>query len=490
MDHDALGELSTKQLWALFEENEDVDQGEVGIVLAGKLNHEGNYTEAIAVSEIVVALGEKLANNAFLAEGNFRIGWANFSLGRYDESYQAYKACVQYFLQDGMEYAAATSIGNAIDGLLEMDKYQDAFELSLEGFNLAKQVDATRQIGFLGRQYIRACMALGELDEIVRVAPEVIDAFSRINDAEEVVRVRELFADALTDNQMLEASLEVWKENAKVARVLEMYSFEGNAILKQAQILLQMGETARALPLAERALEFCLERKLLWLAAKAHWLIADSRTKSRKESLAHLDEGIAIIRTTSGADGSLYCDLLTSKVDLTMYSSEFAHDFFTSANALLEWSERSSKRIRTRLFAQVRLFERFLDDSRYEDAVEMNDLIHRTLSDIPEEDRPLWTMMAFGSCELQLLLHEGKFDEVVEKGLVFLSTFAEYRTQNFQIAIAYETVGDAYQALQNSQATEMWRNALILFSYMTFEVWAETVAKKLLDDVSVPGQLF
>lgn len=489
MDYDNLSELSIRELWVLFDQHEDVDQGEIGLVLAEKLSKEGNPAEAIAVAERVVALGERLGNNHFLASGYFRIGWSNYALSRFDESYAAYKTCVNYFLVDGMEYAAAASIGNAIDGLLEMDKFEDALSFSLEGLNLARRYEETRQIGYLGRQYIRACRALDEIQEIVNIAPEIIDAWRQIGDAEEVVRVRELYADALFDVGDYETSLDTWRENEKVARVLEMRSFEANAILKQAHLHLLLGEPRVSVAESERGLELCLNRKLLWLAAKGHWLLAESGVFSRAESLQHIAEGLAIVRTTTGADGILYRDLLISKLGLSKYYAEFEEEFYSAAEALLKWSGTLPQRNPTMLYTQARVFERYLDEKRYDEATALYHPLKEALSKTDPDDIAVITRILFGTSEILLLLHQEEYQEVVNQGFVFLDEFAEIRTERFQFPVAYEAIGDALDALGDARAYEMWNNALILFGYMNLELGAESVAAKLLDTVKVPGQL-
>ncbi|MFZ9693913.1 MAG: hypothetical protein ACO3BI_05060 [Candidatus Nanopelagicales bacterium] len=489
MDHEELRSLPIKKLWQLFEENDGVDQGEVGVVLASKLAKSRNQVESIAVAEKVVKIGETLANNYFVAEGYFWIGWSNYSLRRFDESYEAYKTCVGYYMQDGLEQSAATGIGNAIDGLLEMDKTQDAYEFSLEGLNLARKVNATREIGYLGRQFIRACRALNRLQEVIDVAPEIIHAWNQLNDSDEVVRVRDSYADCLYDVGELDLALELFRENEKVARVLEMRGYEAYAILKQARIHLDKGEKQRGLQIAERALEFCLERKLLWYAALAHYYIAESGIKSRIESLEHVDEAIALITTTSGADSSLYADLLTLKINMTQYFTEYADECYSALFDLYSWSSASADRIRQKAFVEVRMFEKYLDDGLQEDADEMYAQVQNTLKEFESGEHNDFLFIRFGATELQLLLSQQKFNEVIEHGFEYLQEYQQHRTYDIQIPIAYETIGDAFHALGDDRALEMWRNAVILFSHMDASIWAKDVAGKLLDTVKVPGQL-
>lgn len=489
MDHDELRSLPIKKLWTLFEENEGVDQGEVGVVLASKLAKSRDQVESIAVAEKVVVIGESLGNNYFLAEGYFWIGWSNYSLRRFDESYEAYKACVGYYLQDGLEQAAATSIGNAIDGLLEMDKFEDAYQLSLEGLNLARQVSATRQIGYLGRQFIRACRALNKTQEVVDVAPEVIEAWNQIDDPDEVIRVKEWYAESLTNLDQLDQAREIWKDIEKVARVLDLPRYQAFAMLKQAKIHLDSNEVKRGLQLAERALDLSVERKLLWYSALAHFYIAESRAKSRPECLNHIDEAIALVRATSDADGWLYADMLTCKIDMTQYQTEYVEDFTAALSDLYVWCGDAPERATRKALVEVRFFEQYLDDSMLPEAEDMYEKVKSTLAMLDDDAKVEHLLITFGSCELQLLRAQGKFEEVVERGFVFLQEYAEHRATNFQIPIAYETLGDALLELGDERAAEMWNSALVLFALMSFEYWAKEVAKKLLDRVIVPGQL-
>jgi tetratricopeptide (TPR) repeat protein len=489
MDHEELRSLSKKKLWTLFEENEGVDQGEVGVVLASKLAKSREEIEAIAVAERVVKLGESLANNYFLAEGYFWIGWSNYSLRRFDESHEAYKTCVSYYMQDGLEQAAATGIGNAIDGLLEMDKNQDAYEFSLEGLNLARQANATRQIGYLGRQFIRACRALNKTDEIVSVAPEIIEAWNQIDDPEEMVRVKEWYALALTDAGNFDEALESWQEIEIVARALELPRFQAYALLKRARIYIDLDDVQRGLQLAERALEFAVERKMLWYSALAHFYIADSKGLSFNDSLYHLDEAIALVRATSDADGWTYANMLRLKVNMTQYKSNLTSDFYGALSDLYAWCGDNPYRIEQKAFVEVRLFEQYLDDDMLAEAEEMYETVQQTLNSFEDKSDKQYLFIIFGSCELQLLRAQEKYQDVVDRGFVFLQEYAEHRTTNFQIPIAYETLGDALHALGDSRSLEMWTSALILFANMNFDLFAKELSNKLLEQVSVPGQL-
>lgn len=490
MDFEELSNLSERELWTLFESTEDVEQGEVGLVLASKLNDVHEYAEAIAVAEIVVKLGERLASNWFIAEGYFWIGISNYRLQRYDESYEAYIACVDYYFQDGLERKAAHTMANAIDGLLQMHKYEDSYRLSMEGLVIARQIEAPVQIGRLGWQYMRACKALGHRQEIIDIAPEVIDAWNEVDDPSEVLRVREMYANALQELDRIDESLAIWKEIQKVARVLEFYGYEINAMIEQVQIYLNQDERTKALRTAETALELSLGRKMLWFASKLHWILGDSGLKDQEESLYHLREGIALIRTTSSADSWLYADLLISKIVTNQYYSEHASEFYDDCDALIAWSNKSEDRFRKRLFAEVKLLEHFVYFGEYETAESVFEIIGTILEKHDNESISLWMQISIAHAELRILLNNKEFEQVIAKGLECLSNFSESKNSNLHVMMAYEAVGDAMNAVNDARAVEMWNNAPILYGHKGFEYLAKSVAKKLLDQVTVPGQLF
>lgn len=490
MEFEELSKRPVRELWTLFESTEDVEQGEVGLALASKLNDTYEYAEAIAVAEIVVKLGERLVSNLFIAEGFFWIGISNYRLQRYDESYKAYIACVDYYMQEGSERQAAHTMANAIDGLLQMNKYEDSYRLSMEGLVLARQIDAPVQVGRLGWQYMRACNALGYQQEILNIAPEVIAAWNEVDDPNEVLKVREMYASALQELDRIDESLGIWKEIQRVARVLEFHTIEVNAMIEQVQIYLQQDERTRALRTAETALELSLSRKLLWYASRLHWIIGDSDLKGQEESIGHLNEGIALVRTTSGAESWLYAELLISKIIFTQYNSEYASEFYDDCDALIAWSNKSEDRLKKRIIAEVKLLEHFVYIGDFETADSVFEIISSIREKYGDDSLAPWAQISIAHAELQILLNNKEFELVISKGLEFLSKYSDSKNSNINVMKSYDAVGDAMSALNDERADEMWNNALILFAQRGFDYKAQSVAKKLLDRVTVPGQLF
>jgi tetratricopeptide (TPR) repeat protein len=172
----------------------------------------------VAVSEQAVQIGEQLQDSRVQGEAWTRVGICCFFLEQFSESVDAYMRSVPFLLSESDESSAANSIRHAIDGLMQLDNYEEAVRVAKEGQTYAEMANNDHLLAELLSAHANALVA------------------------------SDLHIEAIP---VYESAREVWKRHQQVHRVIDT-----DAMLAHCHELL--GDTNMALVLMKNSYELAV----------------------------------------------------------------------------------------------------------------------------------------------------------------------------------------------------------------------------------------
>ena len=150
MDNEEIAKTSTANLWELFNSSTGTERADLGMELESRLVSGREWVEAIAVLEAVLQIPDISIEHK--AHAHFRIGFANYTLKRYQESVAAYQASHDLSLEISDSHAAVIAARNMVEGYLEMSLFSIAFEKAESAIAVA--IEGSREF-LLGDLYMR-----------------------------------------------------------------------------------------------------------------------------------------------------------------------------------------------------------------------------------------------------------------------------------------------------------------------------------------------
>lgn len=230
MDYEELAELSIRDLWERLNETQHMEKADTALVLSSRLLDQRSYAESVAVSEQAVKIGEQLQDSRVQGEAWTRVGICCYFLEQYSESVDAYMRSVPFLLSESDESSAANAIRHAIDGLMQLEKYEEAVRVAKEGQTYAEMANNDHLLAELLSAHANALVASDLQIEAIPVYESARAVWKRHQQVHRVIDTDAMLAlchEALGDSDMALSLLKNSYELAVAADRRKMIVVQG-----------------------------------------------------------------------------------------------------------------------------------------------------------------------------------------------------------------------------------------------------------------------